>query len=195
MKFTRLDIPDVVLVEPTRHGDGRGFFSETYRADRFAEAIGRVRFVQDNHSRSMKRGTVRGLHAQIAPRAQGKLVRVTRGAILDVAVDARSGSPTFGRCVAAELSAENWRQLWVPPGFMHGFCTLVDDVEVIYKVTALYSREHEVSVRWNDPAIAAPWPVAEADAVLSDKDAAAPLLAEHGVLFRHRASRRHRAGD
>ncbi|MCZ8314946.1 dTDP-4-dehydrorhamnose 3,5-epimerase [Phreatobacter sp.] len=184
MKITALEIGGLLLVEPTRIGDARGFFSETFRADRFAEAAGPVIFVQDNHSLSAARGTIRGLHFQKAPRAQGKLVRVTRGAILDVAVDIREGSPTYGRHVAVELSSENWRQLWVPAGFLHGFCTLAPDTEVIYKVTDHYSREHDAGVRWNDPGIAIAWPVAETEATLSDKDRTAPLLREIGPQFR-----------
>lgn len=183
MNVTRFAIPDLLLIEPTRIADERGFFSETFRADRFREAAGPVAFVQDNHSRSAARGTIRGLHYQKSPRAQGKLVRVTRGAILDVAVDIRHGSPTFGRFEAVELSECNWRQLWIPPGFLHGFCTLVDDVEVLYKATDYYSREHDAGVRWNDASIAAPWPFAERDAILSAKDRTAPLLAEIGVEF------------
>jgi dTDP-4-dehydrorhamnose 3,5-epimerase len=183
MKITPLAIDGLLLVEPTRIGDSRGFFSETFRADRFAEAAGPVTFVQDNQSLSAARGTIRGLHFQKAPRAQGKLVRVTRGAILDVAVDIRRDSPSYGRHVVVELSADNWHQLWVPAGFLHGFCTLAPDTEVIYKVTDYYSREHDAGVRWNDPDIAAAWPVAEAEAQLSDKDRTAPLLREIGPQF------------
>jgi len=183
MKITPLAIDGLLLVEPTRIGDSRGFFSETFRADRFAEAAGPVTFVQDNQSLSAARGTIRGLHFQKAPRAQGKLVRVTRGAILDVAVDIRQGSPTFGRHVAVELSAANWLQLWVPAGFLHGFCTLEAETEVIYKVTDYYSREHDAGVRWNDPDIAVAWPVTEAEAQLSDKDRTAPLLRDIGPQF------------
>jgi dTDP-4-dehydrorhamnose 3,5-epimerase len=174
MKFTPLAIPALVLVAPVRHGDARGFFSETYREDLFQAAIGPVRFVQDNHSRSALKGTVRGLHYQRAPRGQGKLIRVVRGAIFDVAVDMRAGSATFGQHVAAELSAENGLQLWVPEGFLHGFCTLADDVEVIYKVTETYSAAHDAGVRWDDPALAIPWPVSAAEATLSEKDRNAP---------------------
>ena len=183
MKITPLAIDGLLLVEPTRIGDSRGFFSETFRADRFAEAAGPVTFVQDNQSLSAARGTIRGLHFQKAQRAQGKLVRVTRGAILDVAVDIRQGSPTFGRHVAVELSAANWLQLWVPAGFLHGFCTLEAETEVIYKVTDYYSREHDAGVRWNDPDIAVAWPVTEAEAQLSDKDRTAPLLRDIGPQF------------
>ncbi len=183
MKITPLSIPGLLLIEPTRIGDHRGFFSETFRADLFEAAAGPVRFVQDNHSLSAARGTIRGLHYQKNPRAQGKLVRVVRGAIFDVAVDIRGGSPTYGRHEAVELSAENWRQLWIPAGFLHGFCTLTENAEVIYKVTDYYSREHDAGVRWNDPDIGIPWPVAEAEAQLSEKDRTAPLLREIGTQF------------
>lgn len=183
MKIETLDIPGLLLIEPTRLGDSRGFFSETFRTDKFEAAAGPVRLVQDNHSLSAERGTVRGLHFQKAPRAQGKLVRATRGAILDVAVDIRDGSPTYGEHVAVELSAENWRQLWVPAGFLHGFCTLVENTEVIYKVTDFYSGEHDAGVRWNDPALGIAWPVSEAEAHLSDKDRRAPMLSEIGTQF------------
>lgn len=183
MKFSRFSVPGVVAIEPSRIGDERGFFSETFRSDRFDAEVGTTVFVQDNHSRSSVRGTLRGLHYQKDPRAQGKLIRVTRGAILDVAVDIRTGSPTFGQHVAVELSEANWRQLWVPPGFLHGFCTLVDDVEVVYKVTDYYSREHDAGVRWNDPALGIAWPFPEADITLSDKDRNAPLLSEIGQPF------------
>ncbi len=171
-----LDIPDVKLLTPPRYRDPRGFFSETWSAKR--EAAGGIPgpFVQDNHSLSVPRGTVRGLHLQIAPSVQGKLVRCVRGAIWDVAVDVRHGSATFGRHVAAVLSAENWCQLWVPGGFLHGFCTLEPDTEVIYKVTADYDRAAERGVVWNDPDLALPWPVAAGAAVLSDKDLVLPRL-------------------
>ncbi|RDJ25416.1 dTDP-4-dehydrorhamnose 3,5-epimerase [Bosea caraganae] len=186
MKIETLPIEGPLLIEPTRIGDARGFFSEAFRADRFEEAAGPVRFVQDNHSASAARGTIRGLHYQKEPRAQGKLIRVTKGAILDVAVDIRVGSPTYGRHVAVELSAENWRQLWVPTGFLHGFCTLVEDVEVIYKVTDYYSRDHDAGVRWDDPDIGVAWPISAEDARLSDKDRTAPLLREIGSEFTYR---------
>jgi len=183
MKAERLDIPDVILVTPDRYGDERGFFSETWRQDRFAEAGIDLPFVQDNQSLSRDRGVVRGLHCQIDPHAQGKLVRCVRGAIWDVAVDARRGSPTFGKWVAAELSAANWQQLWIPPGFLHGFCTLEPDTEVIYKVTDVYNREAERGVLWNDPTLNLPWPVRNGDAVLSEKDKTLPSWAETGALF------------
>jgi dTDP-4-dehydrorhamnose 3,5-epimerase len=184
MQVERLAIPEVILLTPPRFGDARGFFSETFNARRFAGAGVGGPFVQDNHSLSVARGTVRGLHCQIAPSPQGKLVRCVRGALWDVAVDIRHGSPSFGRHVAAVLSADNWRQLWIPPGFLHGFCTLEPDTEVIYKVTADYDRAAERGVIWNDPSLALPWPVAEADAVLSEKDRLLPALADGGELFR-----------
>lgn len=169
-------LPDVLLVTPVRHGDARGFLSETFNAARLAQHGLEGPWVQDNHSLSAPRGTVRGLHCQVAPYAQGKLVRCVRGSIWDVAVDIRAGSPTFGRHAAAELSAANWRQLWIPPGFLHGFCTLEPDTEVLYKVTAPYDRASERGVLWTDPRLALPWPVGPEDAVLSDKDKVLPGL-------------------
>ena len=176
MTVQALDIPDVKLLTPPRYRDPRGFFSETWSAKREAAAGIPGPFVQDNHSLSVPRGTVRGLHLQVAPSVQGKLVRCVRGAIWDVAVDVRHGSATFGRHVASVLSAENWCQLWVPGGFLHGFCTLELDTEVIYKVTADYDRAAERGVVWNDPDLALPWPVAAGAAVLSDKDLVLPRL-------------------
>lgn len=176
-------IPEVVLITPDRHGDDRGFFSEVYSARRFADAGIRSEFVQDNHSRSGAQGTVRGLHFQIPPFEQAKLVRVVRGAILDVAVDLRRSSPTFGRHVVAELSAENWRQLFVPAGFAHGFCTLQPDTEVLYKVDAYYSPEHDKGVHWLDPDLAIAWPVPPEEAVLSAKDEAQPALRDLPAWF------------
>ena len=183
MKIQRLAIPDVIVVIPDRYDDERGFFSEVFSVPRFEEAGIGLPFVQDNQSLSREPGTIRGLHCQVAPRVQGKLVRCVRGAIWDVAVDARPASPTFGRHVAAELSAENWAQLWVPPGFLHGFCTLVPDTEVLYKVTDLYDRAAERGVRWDDPELALPWPVPPGEAVLSEKDRVMPGWAECGPLF------------
>jgi dTDP-4-dehydrorhamnose 3,5-epimerase len=184
MKVERLAIQDVILVTPPRLGDARGFFSETFSARRFADAGIEAPFVQDNHSLSARKGTIRGLHCQISPSVQGKLVRCVRGAIWDVAVDIRHGSPSYGRHVAAVLSAENWSQLWVPGGFLHGFCTLEAESEVIYKVTADYDRAAERGVVWNDPDLALPWPVAVGAAVLSDKDTRLPRLAECDVWYR-----------
>lgn len=175
MKVERLAIPDVLLIEPARLGDARGFFSEVWSQRSLARHGLDVDFVQDNHSLSREAGVVRGLHFQRPPAAQGKLVRVVRGAILDVAVDIREGSATYGQHVSAVLSAENWRQLWVPRGFAHGFATLEPDTEVLYKVDAYYDREADAGILWNDPALGIDWPVTEA--VLSDKDRAAPRLA------------------
>jgi len=171
-------IADVRLLTPQRFPDGRGFFSETWNARRFAEASIPGPFVQDNHARSAERGVVRGLHLQIAPSAQGKLVRVVRGSIWDVAVDIRPGSATYGRHVGAVLSAENWQQLWIPAGLLHGYCTLEPDTEVIYKVTAPWDRAAERGVIWNDPVLDIPWPIDPAAAILSDKDRALPRLAD-----------------
>jgi dTDP-4-dehydrorhamnose 3,5-epimerase len=185
MNVEQLAIPDVKVLTPPRYGDSRGFFSETWSATRFAEAGVPGPFVQDNHSLSASPGTIRGLHCQVAPSVQGKLVRVVRGAVWDVVVDIREGSPTYGQHVAATLSAENWRQLWVPGGFLHAFCTLEPDTEVIYKVTAGYDRAAERGVVWNDPTLALPWPVAPDKAVLSDKDAALPPLAASAGWFRY----------
>jgi dTDP-4-dehydrorhamnose 3,5-epimerase len=178
-----LSIPDVKLFTPVRHRDARGFFSETWQQDRFAKAGVAGPFIQDNHVLSTGAGVVRGLHLQIGPNAQGKLVRVMRGAIWDVAVDVRHGSPTFGRYAAAEISAENWTQIWVPPGFLHGYCTLTEETEVIYKVTAPYDRAAERGVIWNDPTLAVPWPVVGQRAILSDKDLALPRFADCDAWF------------
>lgn len=174
MKVEALAIPDVLLVTPPKFGNSRGFFSEVFNAARLRQAGITLDFIQDNQSFSAEAGTVRGLHCQLAPAAQGKLVRVLRGAIYDVAVDIRTSSPSYGQWVAAELSAENWAQLWIPPGFLHGFCTLTCDVEVLYKVTGPYSREAERGVIFDDPALAIPWPVAPGAAILSDKDQVLP---------------------
>ena len=176
MRTERLAIPDVILAHPPRFADSRGWFREAWNAERFAAAGIAGPFVQDNQSFSARRGTVRGLHCQVGANAQGKLVRVLAGRIWDVAVDVRHGSPTFGQHVAAELSAGNGAQLWIPAGFLHGFCTLEPGSEVLYKVTAPYDREAERGVIWNDARLALPWPVAAGEAVLSDKDAALPAL-------------------
>ena len=177
MKIEKLNIPEVLRITPTKFGDQRGFFSETWSSAKLAAQGFEAQFVQDNHSFSAQLGTVRGLHCQVAPSAQGKLVRVVKGTIWDVAVDIRRDSPTYGQYAAAELSEANWAQLWIPPGFLHGFCTTAPDTEVIYKVTADYDREAERGVIWNDPDLALPWPVAAGDALLSDKDRVLPRLA------------------
>ncbi len=176
--ITPLALPDVLLIAPKIFRDARGFFSETYNQRAFADAGLDVTFVQDNHSLSRERGVIRGLHFQTHPSAQGKLVRVVRGAILDVAVDIRVGSPTYGQHVSRELSAENWEQLWVPVGFAHGFCTLVSDTEVVYKVTGYYAPDCDRGLLWNDPALGIDWPVAADEAILSDKDRQQPVLAD-----------------
>lgn len=176
-------IPDVKLLTPRRFADARGFFSETWSARRLAEAGIIVAFVQDNHSYSAATGTVRGLHYQSPPHAQGKLVRVARGRILDVAVDVRRDSPTYGRWVTAELSAENGAQLWIPQGFLHGFVTREPDTDVIYKVDAYYAPECDGAVRFDDPDLAIDWGIDPTEAVLSDKDAAAPGFGEFDTPF------------
>lgn len=183
MKTETFDIEGLVAITPGKFGDSRGFFSETWNGSRFAEAGVDATFVQDNQSLSRDRGVLRGLHCQVGPNAQGKLVRCLRGAIWDVAVDARRSSPTFGRWVGVELSAENWKQLWIPAGFLHGFCTLQPDTEVLYKVTAPYDREAERGVIWNDPTLALPWPIENGNAILSDKDLVLPTWADLPELF------------
>lgn len=185
MNVERLSIPDIILVTPPRFRDPRGFFSETWKQGAFAEAGIPGPFVQDNHAVSSGKYVVRGLHLQIGPNAQGKLVRVVRGAIWDVAVDVRVGSPTYGQHVGAVLSAENWSQLWVPVGFLHGYCTLEADTEVIYKVTAPYDKPAERGVLWNDPDLGVPWPVpAGEEAILSEKDLVLPRLRDCEEWFR-----------
>jgi len=179
----RLDIPDLLCISPTKHGDQRGFFSEVYRADLLAAHGVTAPFVQDNHVHSAHRGVLRGLHFQLGASAQGKLVRCSRGAILDVAVDVRSGSPTFGRHVALELSAANWRQIWIPPGFAHGYVTLEPDCEVIYKTTAYYDPAAERGLAWDDPALGIDWRLDPGDLTISAKDLNNPPLADLGPAF------------
>lgn len=181
--FEDLEIEGLKLVTPRKFGDDRGFFSETYNAAAWEKAGLRYNFVQDNHSLSRDVGTVRGLHFQTPPFAQDKLVRVVRGRIVDVAVDLRRSSPTFGRHVAVELSWDNWRQLLVPIGFAHGFVTLEPDTEVVYKVTNFYSPQHDGGVAWNDPDLGIDWPVADDKAVLSAKDQKLPRLRDIAELF------------
>lgn len=183
MKVERLAIPDVLLIEPRRFGDARGFFSEVWSRRSLAEAGLNVEFLQDNHSLSTEVGVVRGLHFQKPPSAQGKLVRVVRGAILDIAVDIREGSASYGQHVARVLSAENWQQLWVPRGFAHGFCTLEPDTEVLYKVDAYYDRAADAGIAWDDPALGIEWAVDLSEAILSEKDRAAPRLADIAPPF------------
>lgn len=173
-----LELEGVLEIQPRRIGDDRGFFSEVWNRASWAEAGIEVNFVQDNHSLSKERGVLRGLHYQAPPMAQAKLVRVTRGAIFDVAVDIRAESPAYGRWVSVILSAEKWNQLFVPAGFAHGFVTIEPDSEVIYKVSASYSPEHDRAIRFDDPQIAIDWPIPPGELILSGKDRAAPLLAE-----------------
>ena len=182
MTPTPLNIPGVTLLEPRVHGDARGWFYEMYSQSTLAALGINAAFVQDNRSFSAQQGTLRGLHCQAAPAAQGKLLSCTRGRILDVAVDARRDSPTYLQWVSVELSAENKRQLWIPRGCLHGFVTLCDDVEVFYKVDAPYSPEHDRTVRWDDPVFDIDWGVAQP--ILSQKDAAAPLWRELDLQFR-----------
>ena len=176
-------IPDVKILTPEKFGDRRGFFSETYRKRTLDEAGIKLEFVQENDSLSGPTGTIRGLHFQTPPFTQAKLVRVVRGAIFDVAVDLRRNSPTLGRHVTVEISAERWNQVFVPACFAHGFCTLEPDTHVIYKVTKYYAPDHERGLLWNDPALHIDWPVSEAEAVLSDRDRTWPRLADLGDLF------------
>ena len=182
LEVRSLGIDGVLEIVPKRHGDARGFFVETYNAERFSQAGIDLAFVQDNHSYSAAAGVLRGLHYQLAPRAQDKLLRVIRGSILDVAVDIRRGSKTFGKWVALEVSAEKGNQILVPKGFAHGFVTLVPDTEVLYKVTDTYSQEHDRSIRFDDPAIGIGWPSLTSGFQLSDKDLKAPLLAAAEVF-------------
>jgi dTDP-4-dehydrorhamnose 3,5-epimerase len=183
MQIIATDIPAVRIIIPKKHGDHRGFFSEVYSHKALAEAGITTDFVQDNHSMSAQKGVLRGLHYQITPMAQDKLVRVVRGAILDVAVDIRRSSPTFGRNVKVVLSAENWQQVFVPVGFAHGFVTLEPNTEVLYKVSTYYSPGHERGIRWNDPKLNIDWGIDRSAAILSDRDQNHPLFAEATDIF------------
>lgn len=176
MKAEPLAIPEVVLIQTRTFADNRGSFSETWNRRAFRDAGIDAEFVQDNHAKSVSAGTVRGLHFQVPPHAQGKLVRVIRGAIFDVAVDIRKGSPTYGRSVSATLTAENTQQLWMPAGFAHGYATLEDDTEVLYKVTDYYAPECEGGIFWNDPHLAIDWAIDASAALLSDKDLKLPAF-------------------
>ncbi len=183
MQFEPLSLPGLVLIRPARHGDARGWFSEVWRRDQWEAAGVKADFVQDNQSFSAQTGTVRGLHFQLPPFAQAKLVRCVSGRVLDVAVDLRRSSPGFGKAVSVELTAEGGEQLFIPAGFAHGFCTLEPDSGLAYKVDAYYSAAHDRGVRWNDPAFGIEWPVSEGDAVLSAKDKVQPFFAELTDLF------------
>lgn len=181
--FQTLAIPDVILVTPKRHGDARGFFSETYRADAFAEAGIAGPFVQDNHAYSQEPGILRGLHFQKPPHAQAKLVRCTQGAIYDVAVDMRKSSATYGQHVGAELSAETGAQLYVPEGFAHGYLTLTPDCHVQYKTSAYYAPEAEGGIAWDDPDLGIEWPLGGLEVTLSGKDKILPPLSALAPIF------------
>jgi len=178
MKITATDLPEVMLIEPKVFRDNRGFFYESFNQNSFDASVGqKTSFVQDNHSRST-RGVLRGMHYQLPPRQQGKLVRVTRGAVFDVAVDLRRNSDRYGDWVGVEISEENGRQLWIPAGFAHGFLVLSESADFLYKTTDYYSPQYERSFRWDDPAVGIEWPRADAGLVISDKDAAAPDFAD-----------------
>ena len=183
MQVIETAIPDVKVLVPKQFKDHRGFFSEVYSRKALSDLGIACEFIQDNHSLSVEKGVLRGLHYQVAPMAQDKLVRVVRGSILDVAVDIRRRSPTFGRHVTALISADNWRQVFVPVGFAHGFVTLEPNTEVLYKVSAPYSPAHERGIQWNDPALGIDWGVTEAQAVLSGRDRQHPPLAQVKDLF------------
>ena len=182
MKATPLAIPDVLLIEPQVFGDDRGFFFESFNQERFEKAVGKkINFVQDNHSKSAK-GVLRGLHYQLPPKAQGKLVRVIQGEVFDVAVDLRQSSPTFGKWVSEILSSDNKKQMWIPEGFAHGFVTLSDTSEFLYKTTDLYSPEHEECILWNDKNINIKWPF-NYEPALSKKDCVGKSFSE-AVYFK-----------
>lgn len=184
LQVTATEIADVKLIAPRIHRDHRGFFSETYNKAALTASGATLEFVQDNHSLSVDRGVVRGLHFQIPPFAQDKLVRVIRGSVFDVAVDIRHGSPTFGKHVARVIGAADWNEFLVPSGFAHGFCTLEANTEVIYKVTNYYSPEHDRGVLWNDADLGIAWPIGEAQAILSDKDRGLPRFADLPAYFK-----------
>jgi len=183
LEIVELKLPGVCLLTPNAHVDQRGFFMESYHDELFKASGIDYDFVQDNHSLSAQSGTIRGLHYQTQPKAQTKLLRVLTGAIYDVAVDIRRGSPTYGQWVGAVLSADNKRQILIPKGFAHGFCTLTPDTQILYKVDNYYSPEHDRGIFWNDPSIGIDWPVTSAQVVLSAKDAQLPLLSEAEVDF------------
>jgi dTDP-4-dehydrorhamnose 3,5-epimerase len=184
----KLGLGDVTELRPARHGDHRGFFSEVWSASALGEVGIATDFVQDNHSFSAEAGVLRGLHYQEPPSAQAKLLRVTRGAIFDVAVDIRRGSPTFGKWVGLTISEAEWNQIYVPVGFAHGFVTLEPGTEVLYKVSAPYAPQHDRAIRFDDPAIGVEWPLDGREPILSDKDRKAPLLAEAAPPFRYESA-------
>lgn len=183
MEVIERELSGVVEIVPRRIGDSRGYFSEVYKSTWFRERVADVNFVQENESLTVNSGTVRGLHFQSPPFAQGKLVRCLAGAIFDVCVDLRLNSSTFGKWVAAKLSPEDGRQLWIPPGFAHGFCTLEPHTVVSYKVTAIYSPEHDKGLRWDDPDVGVIWPTVAVPDYLSEKDRLQPMLKDLGSIF------------
>ena len=183
LKATPLALPGALLIEPKRFSDARGFFSEVFKARDYVEVGVTETFVQDNHALSTEKGVIRGLHFQVPPHAQGKLVRVARGAVVDVIVDIRKGSPTFGQHLSVTLSAENWHQLWVPAGFAHGYCTLTPDCELLYKVTDYYAPDSDKGLAFDDPDLGIDWPVAPENAILSKKDLEQPRLADLDTPF------------
>ncbi len=185
MRVVTTAIADVKVLVPLKHADHRGFFSETWNRRTFDEAGIPHEFVQDNHSLSVASGTLRGMHFQMPPYAQHKLIRVVRGALLDVAVDLRRGSPTFARHVSVEISADAWNQVFVPIGFAHGYCTLAPNTEIIYKVSCGYAPEYERGLLWNDPALGIDWPVSADDAAMADRDRQLPPLAELTDVFEY----------
>ena len=176
MKCSETDIPGILIIEPDVFQDHRGFFFESYSSLKYKSAGVTACFVQDNHALSHAKGTLRGLHYQLMPKAQAKLLRCLRGAVLDVAVDIRQGSPTYGKWISVELSAENHKQIFIPAGFAHGYVTLTADAEILYKTDAFYAPEYERCIRWNDPTIGVDWGLTTP--ILSDKDAVAPLFAD-----------------
>ena len=183
MQIIDTELSGVKVLLPKKIGDNRGFFSEVFSRKMLADAGIVADFVQDNHSMSAQKGVVRGMHYQLPPMAQAKLLRIVRGAILDVVVDVRRASSTFGKHMSVVLSAENWKQIFVPEGFAHGFVTLAPNTEVLYKVTNYYSPQHERAFRWNDPAVGIEWGVEESQATLSPRDKAHPMLADVTDLF------------
>lgn len=185
MEVVATEIPEIKMIRPKKHRDDRGFLSETWSQKKFAAVGLDDEYVQDNHTFSARRGTVRALHFQIPPFAQAKLVRCTRGAIFDVAVDIRRGSPTFGRHVSALMTAGDWCEVLIPVGFAHGYCTLEPETEVLYKVSDYYAPHHERGLLWDDPALGIDWPVDPAAAILSERDRGHPPLAELKDLFEY----------
>lgn len=183
MRAHTTEIPELLGLEPVRHTDNRGFLSEVYNEKTLKDLGIDARFVQENHTLSTRQGTIRGLHFQIPPHPAAKLVRVVAGAVFDVAVDLRTDSPTYGQHVSAVLSARNWHQLYIPEGFAHGFCTLEPQTEVVYLTTAHWASGVDRGLRWDDPALAIDWPVAQEQAIVSDKDRSQPLLADIDSYF------------